>query len=70
MDLRKPRGVTVGRWGILLLMLVVLDAASGQEKTLADWPGWRGPQRTGRATESGWIPSWSAEPKIAWQAWH
>jgi len=34
----------------------------------ADWPHWRGPERTGLSTESGWLDRWPAEgPKVAWR---
>jgi hypothetical protein len=34
-----------------------------------DWPHWRGLQRNGISTESGWLDVWSrGEPKIAWKA--
>jgi outer membrane protein assembly factor BamB len=36
----------------------------------ADWPQWRGPERNGVSSESGWLSSWPAEdsPKVAWRA--
>lgn len=35
----------------------------------ADWPHWRGPDRTGISAESGWLREWPADgPKIAWKA--
>lgn len=35
----------------------------------ADWPHWRGPQRNGVSTESGWQSEWPADgPKVAWKA--
>jgi outer membrane protein assembly factor BamB len=34
----------------------------------ADWPQWRGPQRTGISTETGLLQEWPAGgPKLAWQ---
>jgi outer membrane protein assembly factor BamB len=32
----------------------------------ADWPQWRGPNRNGTSSETGWSSEWSGEPKIAW----
>lgn len=34
----------------------------------ADWPHWRGPNRNGTTSETGWSSEWSGEPKIAWNA--
>jgi len=35
----------------------------------ADWPQWRGPERTGRSTETGLLTEWpAAGPKLVWQA--
>jgi len=48
--------------GILLTALVTTLSA-------ADWPHWRGPDRTGVSAESGWLQEWPADgPKIAWKA--
>lgn len=34
----------------------------------ADWPQWRGPNRDGISTETGWKATWPAEgPKVAWK---
>ena len=34
-----------------------------------DWPQWRGPQRTGISTETGWLDAWPASgPPILWKA--
>lgn len=35
----------------------------------ADWPQWRGPERTGLSTETGLLKQWPAEgPKLAWRS--
>ncbi|MBL9171009.1 MAG: PQQ-binding-like beta-propeller repeat protein [Verrucomicrobiales bacterium] len=35
----------------------------------ADWPQWRGPQRTGVTAEKDWTSKWPDEgPKVAWKA--
>ncbi|MCS6861462.1 MAG: PQQ-like beta-propeller repeat protein [Abditibacteriales bacterium] len=35
----------------------------------ADWPQWRGPQRNGISSETGWTSRWSAAgPRIVWRA--
>ena len=34
----------------------------------ADWPQWRGPERTGVSQETGLLAHWPAEgPKLVWQ---
>lgn len=53
------------RWVSFVVMGVVsytLAAAA------ADWPQWRGPQRTGISTETGLLHEWpAAGPKLLWQ---
>lgn len=45
------------------LLLSALLLAAG------DWPHWRGPQRNGVSSESGWLDTWPAEgPAVAWKA--
>jgi hypothetical protein len=45
---------------------MVWFCASGQA---GDWPHWRGPQRNGISTETGWRDSWPKEgPPSAWKA--
>jgi len=45
----------------ILLCTSVVDAA--------DWPQWRGPNRNGISTETGWTAKWSEQPpKVAWRA--
>lgn len=51
----------MSRW--LLLLLLVPAAA------LADWPAWRGPDRTGVSTETGLLKAWPEDgPKLLWAA--
>ena len=45
---------------LLLTTLLLGEAAA------ADWPVWRGPNRDGISTETGW--SLPADPKILWEA--
>lgn len=56
--------------GILasLLILGMAATAPAQQESATDWPEWRGPQRSGVATEPGWRPSWPASPNIVWRA--
>lgn len=45
-------------------MLLLAASACGD-----DWPGWRGPQRTGISHEKGLAKSWPAEgPKLLWKS--
>ncbi|MBL9173881.1 MAG: PQQ-binding-like beta-propeller repeat protein [Verrucomicrobiales bacterium] len=45
-------------------------AATGTpSSTLSGWPQWRGPNRDGRSTETGWRKDWAAEaPRQLWKA--
>ncbi|HET6407989.1 MAG TPA: PQQ-binding-like beta-propeller repeat protein [Chthoniobacteraceae bacterium] len=49
---------------ICSLSLVLFSTAS----LGSDWPHWRGPNRNGTSTETGWNSQWSGEPKVAWKA--
>ncbi|MEX2300269.1 MAG: PQQ-binding-like beta-propeller repeat protein [Bryobacterales bacterium] len=52
------------RWFHALTGLLMVSAAA----VAADWPQWRGPQRTGISGESGLLAAWPAEgPKLLWQ---
>ena len=64
----RQQTIIVGRWLAFFVVVVGQVTASGKDKTSVDWPGWRGPQRTGIAMESGWKPSWPDAPKILWRA--
>ena len=57
--LRKRRTAWIG---LLLPALLVAGAA-------ADWPGWRGPARDARSTDTGLLRQWPAGgPPLAWSA--
>lgn len=44
-------------------------APIAQELAAADWPGWRGPDRTGISPETGLLKKWPANgPALAWQS--
>lgn len=48
------------------LSLVIASAVAGAALA-ADWPQWRGPDRTGISKETGLLPEWPAEgPKLLW----
>ncbi len=50
---------------ILAMVIVAGMTASAQA---ADWPQWRGPQRTGHSEEKGLLKQWPATgPKLLWQ---
>jgi outer membrane protein assembly factor BamB len=54
------------RFARLCLGLATIAAASSS--LAADWPQWRGPERTGISQETGLLPEWPAEgPKLLWQ---
>src|SRR5947208_3180698 len=47
---------------ILLIASAILSLA-------ADWPGWRGPDRTGVSPETGLLRAWPAKgPRLLWKA--
>ena len=49
------------------IMLALCTAVSN--RTLDDWPQWRGPNRDGRSVERGLLKTWPAGgPPLAWQA--
>lgn len=50
---------------LLLLALLAAPLGAGAE----DWAQWRGPQRNGISTETGWLDTWPAGgPPILWKA--
>jgi outer membrane protein assembly factor BamB len=58
-------------FGLLLAgVLIAPSAAHAQLKAApGDWPGWRGPDRTGVSTETGLLQQWPPEgPKLLWKA--
>ena len=51
--------------GILGVVFVLSIASSARG---ADWPQWRGPNRDGISSESGWLGNWpDSGPKLLWQ---
>ncbi|MBL8797770.1 MAG: PQQ-binding-like beta-propeller repeat protein [Planctomycetia bacterium] len=49
-----------------LSILIVLVASAVRA---ADWPCWRGPQRTGISPETGWLDQWPKDgPPVLWKA--
>ena len=50
------------------LLLVVAGLLLCVPAKAGDWPAWRGPDRTGISTESGWRTNWAeAPPDVLWQ---
>ena len=53
----------------LWLMAGLLGLAVIAPVLAADWPNWRGPQRNGISSETGWTSNWGAAgPKQLWRA--
>ena len=51
-----------------LLVVAVGLVILSRSATAADWPEWRGPQRSGISTEKGLLKEWPADgPKLLWQ---
>lgn len=51
----------------LLLALALTASTVGRPVPDADWPQWRGPDRTGVASETGLLKSWpAAGPPVVW----
>lgn len=51
----------------LLLALALIPSTVGARLSGADWPQWRGPDRTGLANETGLLKSWpAAGPAVVW----
>ncbi len=65
-----PR-VAVRRWaraGATALIAVLVFAEGALDAPAADWPQWRGPNRDGVSTETGWTTNWpDAGPKPLWR---
>jgi outer membrane protein assembly factor BamB len=59
------RHPTQRRFCALLLLVTSLALPA----IATDWPQWRGPQRNGTSTESGWLDKWPTQgPPILWKA--
>ena len=53
------------RWLLFLVLGLGVFSLAGRA---ADWPQWRGPQRTGLSQETGLLKEWPKEgPKLLWQ---
>lgn len=53
---------------MLRLLSLALLAVFASAALAADWPQWRGPDRTGASTETGLLKEWPADgPKLRWQ---
>src|SRR5690348_13025305 len=56
-------------WGRVLLAVLGIVALAAATALAADWPQWRGPDRTGVSRETGLLKAWPAGgPKLAWKA--
>src|ERR1700676_3519355 len=50
-----------------LLLLAVAASAGVVAAPAADWPQWRGPDRTDVSRETGLLPSWpDGSPRLLW----
>lgn len=57
--------------GSTITLIPVLATWLGSQlpASAGDWPQWRGPNRDGISTETGWLSNWPADgPKRLWQA--
>src|SRR5689334_22443988 len=63
---RSPRASSMlARWTAVCLLVGLVGTAV----YAADWPQWRGPDRTGHSADTGLLKSWPAGgPKLAWKA--
>jgi len=51
-----------------MTLAAVLTLPGPQPLQADDWPGWRGPNRDAKSTETGLLKQWPADgPEIAWQ---
>jgi len=56
------------RSGAALLVAGAFGFLLCDPATAGDWPAWRGPERTGISTESGWRTNWAeTPPEVLWQ---
>jgi outer membrane protein assembly factor BamB len=59
----------VTRFTTLVVALSACGLVPGRAASPADWPQWRGPDRTGLSTESGLLRLWPASgPPLVWTA--
>jgi outer membrane protein assembly factor BamB len=53
---------------VVLVLAAVRPAEAQLKAGPGDWPGWRGPDRTGVSKETGLLKAWpKAGPKLAWK---
>jgi len=52
------------RLGVVYFFIATLCAAPAAAE---NWPGWRGPQRTGLTTDSGVVTKWSPTENVLWK---
>jgi outer membrane protein assembly factor BamB len=61
----------LAKQGFVLAIALVLSAAvssGAQVREGADWPQWRGPERSGRSPETGLLEAWpEAGPDVVWE---
>jgi len=70
--LRRPASMDLRRIPIMknsrLLTIVAALGICSLTTSAADWPQWRGPERSGISEETGLLKQWPAEgPKLLWQ---
>ena len=54
---------------VFIVVAVSTTMLSGQSPATADWPQWRGPDRTGLSNETGLLKQWpAAGPPVVWTA--
>ena len=72
MKMKDRTGILIGLFvmvlfGVWYLIGSVLSAEA-DDKDTAEWAQWRGPNRDGISSETGFLKSWSQEgPKVLWQ---
>src|SRR5437868_15206104 len=56
------------RWRLVVFVLSAIISICSSAWA-EDWPHWRGPQRNGISSETGWRDTWPQEgPPTAWRA--
>src|SRR5262245_47967955 len=57
------------RLGVALLLTAAVLGTATFAAPAADWPQWRGPDRSGGSTETGLLPQWPPNgPPLVWTA--
>src|SRR5262245_51256377 len=71
------RGTQNGKWNMssrltvvfsLLLLMIAVHVARGDDNSAKQWPAWRGPLATGEAPKADPPTEWSEEKNIRWKA--